>query len=105
MLDSVIEEAAPLGDDSLAIVVAVDDQTDNIMIIAVPVKGPDQRAALCMVQFLDTLGYPSVTLQSDREPSIVSNKKATTIDRENTNTVKLSPRESPRDSQASNGPC
>ena len=48
MLDSVIEDAAPLGDDSLATVVAVDDQTDNIMIIAVPVKGPDIRALHCV---------------------------------------------------------
>ena len=48
------QEAQSIGDDSLAILVALDDQTDYTMIIAAPVIGPDPYDARCMKQILDT---------------------------------------------------
>ena len=49
------------------------------------------------------LGYPALTLQSDGEPSVIALKKAVVKNRETANTIKLSLRESPKDSHQSNG--
>ena len=69
---TVTDEAAEASEDSLTVLVAVDDQTDKIMSIAVGelTQGPDPNADRCMLQILAILGCVlprRCTLQENRQ--------------------------------------
>ena len=76
--DPVRDEAAVAGKESLAILVAIDNQTDEVFIsIAAPTRGPNPNAVRRIDCSLISWGCFSMTLHPDGESSIVAVKKAT----------------------------